>query len=71
MFKDRKKKKAAVLSLTCCALLAAFGFTIGAGNWLKSQTPMVLETVSDGLNPAPSKRRKPSRLPPKMNLTVV
>lgn len=54
MFKDRKKKKAAVLSLTCCALLAAFGFTLGAGNWLRSQPPMVLETVSDGLNPAPS-----------------
>lgn len=53
MLKDRKKKKAAAISLGLCALMAVLGFGISGTNLLKSQQPVVLETVSDGLNPAP------------------
>ena len=52
MWKNRKKKSSVALGLACCALLAGFGLTMAGTSLLKSQQPVVLETVSDGLNPA-------------------
>ncbi len=55
MWKNRKKKKAAILGLACTLLVAGFGLGMAGTNLLKSQQPVVLETVSDGLNPVPEK----------------
>lgn len=75
MWKNRKKKKAAgllagraakpaALGLACCALLAGFGLSMVGTNLLKSQQPVVLETVSDGLNPAPANGDADSKATP-------
>jgi len=48
-----RKAKFAVLGLACFALLAGFGISAGVNGLLKLQEPVVLETVSDELNPVP------------------
>ena len=58
MLKNRKKKRAAAIGLSLCALLAVLGLGISGTNLLKAQQPIVLETVSDGLNPAPEEGRE-------------
>lgn len=54
MWKNRRKKRSAALGLACCALLAGFGLTMAGTSLLKAQDPVVLETVSDGLNTVPA-----------------
>ena len=44
-----RRRKTAVLGFACLALLAGFGFSAGVSTLIKSQQPVVLETVSDGL----------------------
>lgn len=48
-----RRRKSAALGLACCALLAGFGLSMAGTSLLKAQEPVVLETVSDGLNTVP------------------
>ena len=54
MWRNKKiKKPVGIVGLTCVLLVAGFGLAVGGTTLLKSQDPIVLETVSDGLEPVP------------------